>query len=256
MNCRPPTCAARPRTPHVVLALGLFIAALATISAQTLAPAVPVVLDRVVAVVNNQAILQSDVDEEIRLAVLDPGQAGLGVLTPSRALQHLISRALIQQQIHEEDAQAIQPSDTEVDARLSEIRREIPACVRQNCASEAGWNAFLAAHDLTEQRVKSYLRNRLQILSFIELRFRQGIRISPEEISDYYKNTLLPQYAPGEPIPPLARVSTRIEEILLQSKVNVLFDGWLKNLRQQGEVEVLDKSLQTPEEKADVGASQ
>ena len=187
MSQRPPTCAARPRTPQVVLALGLFIAALTSVSAQTLAPAVPVVLDRVVAVVNNQAILQSDVDEEIRLAILDPGQAGLGVLTPRRALQHLISRALIQQQIREEDAQAIQPSGTEVDARLSEIRREIPACVRQNCASEAGWNAFLAAHDLTEQRVKSYLRNRLQILSFIELRFRQGIRISPEEISDYYK---------------------------------------------------------------------
>ena len=35
-------------------------------------PASPAVLDRVVAVVNNQAILASDVDDEMRLAVLDP----------------------------------------------------------------------------------------------------------------------------------------------------------------------------------------
>ena len=42
----------------------------------------PVVLDHVVAVVNNQAILASDLDDEIRLAVLDPGRGGLGGLTP------------------------------------------------------------------------------------------------------------------------------------------------------------------------------
>ncbi len=178
------------------------------------------------------------------------------MLTPRRALEQLISRALIQQQIHEEDVQATEPSQAEVNARLSEIRREIPACVRQNCATEAGWKAFLAAHDLTAQRVESYLRYRLQILRFVELRFRQGISISTEEIAAYYKDTLLPQYAPGEPAPPLERVSSRIQEILLQRKVNALFDDWLKNLRQQGEVEVLDPALQTPEEKASGGGSQ
>ena len=40
--------------------------------AQVAQPANAVVLDRVVAVVNNQAILASDVNDEIRLAVLDP----------------------------------------------------------------------------------------------------------------------------------------------------------------------------------------
>jgi parvulin-like peptidyl-prolyl isomerase len=250
---RPPT-----RTPLAAMALALFLTAVAPAQVPAPAPAspVPIVLDQVVAVVNNQAILASDVDMEIHLAVLDPGQAGLGVLTPRRALEQLISRALIQQQIHEEDVQATEPSQAEVDARLSEIRREIPACVRQNCATDAGWKAFLATHDLTAQRVENYLRYRLQILRFVELRFRQGISISPEEIAAYYKNTLLPQYAPGEPAPPLERVSSRIQEILLQRKVNVLFDDWLKNLRQQGEVEVLDPALQTPEEKASGGGSQ
>jgi len=224
---------------------------------QAAAPAAaPVVLDRVVAVVNNQAILASDLDEEIRLAVLDPGQAGLGELTPPRALEQLISRALIQQQIREEDAQAAIPSQVEVDARLAEIRKEIPACVRQNCASEAGWKAFLAAHDLTAERVENYLRYRVQILRFIELRFRQGIRISPQEIETYYKGTLLPQYAAGEPVPPLDAVSPRIEEILLQRQVNALFDDWLKNLRKQGQVEVLDPALETPDPAGEGGAGQ
>ena len=63
----------------------------------------PVVLDRVVAVVNNQAILASDLDDEIRLSVLDPASGGLGMLTRERALDQLIGRALIQQQIRQED---------------------------------------------------------------------------------------------------------------------------------------------------------
>jgi hypothetical protein len=213
------------------------------------------VLDRVVAVVNNQAILASDVDDEMRLAVLDHGQAGLGALTPKRALEQLISRALIQQQIRQEDAQAAEPTQAEVDARLKEIRREVPACVHFNCASEQGWATFLAAHGLTPKRVESYLRYRLQILRFIELRFRPGIRIAPEEIEAYYHETLLPQYALGEEIPPLDKVAPRIEEILLERQVNVLFDDWLRSLRKQGDVEVLDPAFEAPETPGGAGPS-
>lgn len=212
-----------------------------------------VVLDRVVAVVNNQPILASDVDNEMRLAVLNPGQGGHNALTPSRALEQLISRALIQQQIREEDAQATEPTPAEVDARLEEIRKELPACVHFNCASEQGWKIFLTAHELTPGQVESYLRSRMQILRFIELRFRQGIRITSEEIRSYYTKTLLPEYAPGEAIPPLDQVAPRIEEILLEQQVNVLFDQWLDSLRAQGDVEVLDPALEAPENQGAAG---
>jgi len=205
----------------------------------------PVVLDTVVAIVNRHVILASDIDDEIRLSVLDPGRAGQGDLTPKRALDQLISQALIQQQIRREDAQAVEPSDAEVNARLIEIRKELPACVHQNCASDAGWVAFLLEHNLTPERIDAYLRFRLEILSFIEQRFRPGIRITPQEIDSYYRKTLLPQYSAGEAIPPLDRVSPRIEEILLQQQVNLLFDEWLTNLRKQGDVEILDPALES-----------
>ena len=205
----------------------------------------PVVLDKVVAIVNRHVVLASDIDEEIHLSVLDAGRAGQGDLTPKRALEQLIGQALIQQQIRREDAQAVEPSDDEVNARLAEIRKELPACVHQNCASDDGWIAFLVEHDLTPERVDAYLRFRLEILSFIEQRFRPGIRISPQEIETYYRNTLLPLYGPGDAVPSLERVSPRIEEILLQQQVNLLFDEWLTNLRKQGDVEVLDPALES-----------
>jgi hypothetical protein len=255
MNQQPKSGTNTTRASARLASLWLCVAVVVLTPSLAQSPA-PVVLDRVVAVVNNQAILASDVDEEIRLAVLDPGRAGLGVLTPQVALEQLISRSLIQQQIREEDLEAANASAAEVGARLSEIRREVPACVRQSCATDAGWKAFLAAHDLTEERVESYLRYRLEILRFIELRFRQGIRISPQEIQTYYSETLLPQYGPGGAIPTLDKVAPRIQEILLQRQVNALFDDWLKNLRQQGDVEVLDPALETPETNTAGGANQ
>jgi len=216
-------------------------------------PSAPVLLDRVVAVVNNQAILSSDLDDEVRLSVLDPSGGGSAALTRKQALDQLIARTLIRQQIRQEDEQATTPSQDMVEARLGEIRRELPTCVRQNCVSDAGWQAFLTAHGLTARRVEAYLRHRLEILGFIERRFRQGISISPQEIETYYKESLLPQYAPGEAVPALDKVSPRIEEILLQKQVNALFDDWLKNLRKQGDVEVLDPALETPEAEGGAG---
>lgn len=206
----------------------------------------PVVLDQVVAVVNRQVILASDLDDEIRLSVLDQNRVGQGTLTRQRALEQLISRMLIEQQIRQEDTEAATPSAAEVAARLAELRKELPACVHQNCASDAGWKAFLAAHGLTPERVEAYVRYRMEILRFIEQRFRPGIRIAQQEVESYYRDTLVPQYATGEAIPPLDKVAPRIEEILLEQQVNVLFSDWLDNLRKQGDVEVLDPALESP----------
>ena len=226
------------------LAAVLTLAGSATLRAQQPGSAPQsVVLDRAVAVVNKTVILASDLNDEIQLSVLDPSNHGADQLTEPQALQHLISRALIEQQISQDDIPAIEPTPQEVNARLDEIRRVAPVCVRQKCASDAGWKAFLSAQGLTEQRVKAYLRNRMEVLRFIEQRFRQGIQISEPQIEAYYRDTLLPQYTAGETAPPLSQVEPRIREILLEQQVNVLFDNWLANLRQEGDVEVLDPAL-------------
>jgi hypothetical protein len=208
-------------------------------------PAAPdrVLLDRVVAVVNNSAILASDVDREERLSILEPDSSDQGPDAKS-ALERLISRALIQQQIRREEEQTGSLSEHDLQTRLAELRKELPACARFNCAADEGWATMLAAHSLTQAEVENYLHLRLEMLSFIENRFQQGIRIAPEEIEDYYNKTLLPEYPKGQAVPPLSGVSHRIEEILLQQRVNNMFAAWLDNLRKQGDVEILDPALE------------
>lgn len=222
-------------------------------AAQAGRPQIAVVLDRVVAVVNRQAILSSDIDEEIRLSVLDPSRSGNAVYTRQQALDRLISRTLIQQQIRHDDMDTAVPTDDEVKARVKEIRRVLPECVHRNCASDEEWKTFLAAHGLTQEMVSEYFRNRLEILSFIEQRFRSGIHIPPQEVQNYYRNTLLPLYKAGETVPSFENVAPRIEEILLQQQVTAMFDEWLTNLHSQGDVEILDPSLEGPGTEAAFG---
>ena len=234
----------RPFRQLIERAAPVLLVAAATASlTQTQLSTPPSVVDRVVAVVNNQAILLSDIGSEQRFAILDPKVARH--LTPQDALQRLISRTLIQQQIRQEDIEAAQPSNDDVQARLHQLRTELPACVAMNCASDGGWQKFLTTHGLTARQVEDYLRLRLEILRFIEIRFRQGIRISPQDTEAYYRDKLVPQYPKGAAIPPLSDVAPRIEEILLEEQVNTFFTAWLDNLRKQGDVEVLDPTLES-----------
>ncbi len=225
--------------------IAILAVALLLLAAAAAAPAqAPVVLDHVVAVVNQRAILASDLDAELRLSILDAARSGEGPLTRPHALEQLISRTLVEQQIRQEDVEAAQPSPADVDARIAELRRDLPACVHRDCASDTGWQAFLSQYNLTPPRVRAYMRYRLEILRFIESRFRPGIHIAQQEIDTYYRETLRPQYPSATAAPPLDRVAPRIEEILLEQHVNVLFGQWLENLRKQGDVEILDPSLE------------
>ncbi|HZD49624.1 MAG TPA: peptidylprolyl isomerase [Silvibacterium sp.] len=202
----------------------------------------PVVLDRVVGVINGDVILESDVKEEQRFAELEPFSVRPGTDTLQTAARRLANRTLILQQMKEQQQQlGITVSDEEVQKALMDVRMHLPECRQYHCTTEAGWAAFLAAHKLTEAEVFTHWKQRLTILKFIDLRFRSGIRISNEEIDAYYKKSVVPVYERQKQKPPaLDEISQRIQEILLQQQVNGLLQDWLKSLRDEGSVQILD----------------
>lgn len=200
-------------------------------------------LDRVIAVVNNEVILASDLDLEMRISHVLPVTTGEDS-SQAGALERLITRALIEQQIAQEDPQGLQIAPSDLKASLNELRQAMPGCKMRDCATPAAWSSYLATFDVTPARFEEYWARRMAMLRFIELRFRSGIRIAPEEIQKFYEQTLIPQYRRREDAPPLETVSARIQEILLQRHVNALLNDWLKSLQAQGQVEILDPTLQ------------
>ena len=229
------------------MALASICAALLTGSIETgahaagLASQQPVVLDRVVAVINGDVLLQSDVNEELRFAALEPFSVSPGTDTLKRAARRLANRTLILQQMRQQQDLGIKVTDDQVQQALTDLRTHLPACRKYNCAAEEGWKAFLAANDLTEQEVITHWKQRLAILRFIDIRFRTGIRISNEEVETYYQKSIVPVFErQKEKPPPVSEVSSRIQEILLQQHVNGLLQDWLNSLREEGSVQILD----------------
>jgi peptidyl-prolyl cis-trans isomerase SurA len=195
-------------------------------------------LDRVVAIVNGDLILESDVDEERRFAVFQPYSQPTGSFSRAQAIQRLIDRTLILQQAREQPRKPI--TDAEVQANLADLRKDILACKQYKCDTADGWHKFLTDNGFTEEELTRHWRDRMETLQFIEDRFRMGIRISDQQVKDYYTKTLLPKYAERKATAPiLDSISDRIREILLQEQVSALLEDWLKALRASGDVRMV-----------------
>jgi hypothetical protein len=200
----------------------------------------PMLLDSAVAVINGKVILASDVREQQRFAVFEPLSAPRGEFTAMEAMQQIVNRTLLLDQMQEQEL-APPPADSKVDEQLAYLREHLPACAGQSCETEAGWHRFLAAHGFTEAELHTHWKQRMQILDFVGLRFRTGIRITKPEIETYYKQTLVPEFEARKlKPPPLNQVSDRIEEVLLQQHVNVLLNDYLRSLKDAGNVQILD----------------
>ena len=197
------------------------------------------VLDRVVAIVNGDVILESDVDEEQRFAAFQPISAPQGEFTRARAIERLINRSLILQQAKLQPQPPV--TDDEINKQLMQLRSEGAACRQYHCETEAGWTRFVAAQGFTMAELMDRWRQRIETLRFIELRFRMGVHIPQEDIEAYYKK-MLPEYAKrGVAAPKLDdAISERIQEVLLQEQVSSLLQDWLKSLRAQGTVQIMN----------------
>jgi peptidyl-prolyl cis-trans isomerase SurA len=207
-------------------------------------PEFGVVLDRLIAVVNEDVILESDVDEERRFEEVQPYRSG-PVFSRERIIERLIDRALILQQAALEPEDAV--ADKDLDAQLATLRKDIPACKQYHCETDDGWKKYLGDHGFTEEEFRARWKLRMQLLKFIEVRFRNGINIKDSEIKAYYEKTMLPEYAKRNVTPPkLETIQKRIEEVLLQQEVGALLQDWLKSLRAQGSVRMITPGEVTP----------
>lgn len=210
---------------HRALQYALVVLAIAAGSAQ--------VVDRMVAVVNKRVILESELDQAVRVEFLMQGKP-LDKVTPADSfavLDRLVDRALLDQQIlHPE---MLEPTPEELAARVKEVRQQLPGA-----ANDAEWKSLLATYDLTQRDVEDLLVSEVRSLRFVDLRFRGLVRVDKNEINTYYQQKFLPQLrSQGAPQPPLADVSSQIEKILVEQSIDQMLNRWLETLRAQAYIE-------------------
>jgi peptidyl-prolyl cis-trans isomerase SurA len=184
-------------------------------------------LDRVVAAVGNTAITATDVESEYRLELFLDGKP-VEALDPDVETLNLVRERMIDRVLLDEEARAsdikLAADDKAVDQRLDEIRQKFPSAAR--------YRDELNALDITEANLRQDLADQEAILQLIDQRLRPEATVEPADIEGYYRNTLVPEVTKqGERPPPLAEVTDRIREILVQQKINGLLEDWLKRLR-------------------------
>ena len=197
-----------------------------------------VLVDQVIAVVNGDLVLESDVEEEHRFEAFQPFSSVDPPASRQGEIERLVDRALILQQAK------LQPGDEvtlpEAETQLKKVQEEIPACKQYHCETEAGWAKFCHAQGFTVAEVTERWRQRMELLKFVEERFQMGVQITPPEIKEYYTQTLLPEFARRKVAPPkLEAVSDQVQVVLLQKRVTALLDDWLRSLKVQGSVRIM-----------------
>jgi hypothetical protein len=192
-------------------------------------------IDRIVAVVNRQPIVESEWEQQERFESLANDDPAGGFAHSREALDRVIDRRLILQQMQtapngRSDANAMA-------AQVSALRTQL------GLQDQAVWQQKLQWHGLLESDIADILAEQADVLRFIDARFKMSVHITPDEVKQYYQQVYLPELRKKEDAhaQSLEQVRSKIESILIQQRVNDLFATWLKTLRAQASVRLLYK---------------
>lgn len=125
------------------------------------------VVDRVVAEVGEQVLLESDIQLERELSRLDRSDFLLWRPTWAPAEERVVQAAVLRELAGE--ASVFVPSDEAVAARLEALRLRFP--------SREAWEAFLAARGLRESSLRAVLRRRMIAERYVE----RTLSVSPSD---------------------------------------------------------------------------
>jgi hypothetical protein len=220
------------RRPSLVAPVLAALAASAAHGAEAVAPRL---VDRVVAVVDEDPILASDVERAVALRLVERSPGEPDEQLRRRALDGLIEQRL---RLHEIARFGLE------EASLDEVERQF-ARLRAEFADEAAWRAELERLGLDEGGVRQLLARQLSILAYVEERLGPRIFVGVEEIRRHYDEELVPALAAeGRSPPPIEEVRESIRAVLRERRLNEEIERWTAELRAAADVVDL---LEVPE---------
>ena len=183
-------------------------------------------LDRMVARVENDIILLSDVRELSRYQQFVDGKA--------ESDKEILDR-LIDQWIVRNEAKAAlfpQPSEEDIDRSLRRLKRSF--------SSPEAFEERKKQSGLSDEDILHMLKSQLYLSNYLDTRFRPSIQIDEPAIEDYYKTRVVPRAeSRGQTPPTIEAAHDFIQEALVQRAINVQADKWLKESRTRVRVDNL-----------------
>lgn len=185
--------------------------------------------DRVLAVVDEDPILASDVDRIIRLGLEQPQPGEAEERFRRRVLDDLIDERL---RFHEVDRFNFEqvPVD-EIKKRVGEIRDRYPdPSAFQKALKEVG---------IDEKGLRQLVARQLLVVTYVDEQLGAHVFVEPEDINRYYRDVLTPEMRKrGQQPPQLEDVREDIRETLKQQKMTQEMTRWTRELREKADIVV------------------
>lgn len=184
-------------------------------------------LDRVLAVVDDDPILASDVAVTIGLSLV-VAEAGEGeVSLHRRALDALIEQRL---RFHQVDRYGFSELPVE------EISKRHAELITQFASPEL-YHQRLRELGITDEVVRQLVAQRLMVLTYVEERLGARVFVGLDEIKNYYDTTLTAEMQrAGTPLPPIEEVRERIRSVLKEQRLNQELRTWTEELRRDADI--------------------
>jgi len=184
------------------------------------------VVDRIVARVEGDIILQSQVRELAALQRLVEGRA--------ESDDRLLAK-LIEQWIVETEAAASnipQPSPADADREMGRLTAQF--------ATPAAFAQKLRELELSAVQVRRLLIRQLFLERYFDYRFRPVVQVEEAALDRYYQDELVPEIVrKNQPVPQRAAVEEQIRELLVQREISERAAQWLDETKQRLKVEIL-----------------
>jgi len=180
------------------------------------------VVDRVVAVVDDDPILLSDVRRGLAIGLIGDGGAVAG--TPGRAaLDRLIEYRL---RLHEVERADVEIAEDAVTGQVERVLARWPQ--REAALSELG---------LDRDELRALVRRQLEVLRYVEERLGARVYVTLEDVRRHYEDVAVPQWrGAGVEVPELEDVREEIRAVLRAERLNEEVAAWTERLRRQADV--------------------
>ncbi len=177
-------------------------------------PASQETVDRIVARVENDIILLSDIRALSRYQQLLDGKSE----TDAQILERLIDQWIVRTEA--DVSRFPYPSDAEIERGLERVRKSF--------TSTEEYEARKKQSGLSDAEIREMVAAQVYLSNYLDSRFRPGVQIDPKTIDDFYQKSIVPRAkARGQEPPPLDEARDFIQEALVQSGINDQADQWL-----------------------------
>ena len=189
------------------------------------------IVDQVAALVDGEIISFSEVQQLVQYkgwAVPEEPQKRQDLYLT--VLDQIIDQKLSSRQAQQTPGIGI--SQEEVDIQLQAYQRRF--------SSPDQFQENLKSMEMTESDLRDVIQRELAVWKFVQNRFEPFIILLPQQIKQYYDETLVPQLREtGAPLPAFELVQEQIREILILERTNQEMDRWIRNTRRKAQVRIL-----------------